>query len=450
MMIFRMIIMLAKDYSVKLKLVITLILFVNIIISGCTEDLGSKQPKTQENKSVIMPVTPSEQTPAPIEIVLFPSTPYLHEVQAVYSLGDFTFKEVSAFGRNSVANIETKDLDGDGDIDLILASEESNSIIQVYENLGDAIFRNSGNTFDFQSPDERHWNFGITVADFNGDLLPDIATADAWAGLNVYINYGQLRFARSQNYIFEGMDEVKGIASEDIDFDGDIDIILGDHNGDNRGDRILFNDGSGKMVDSGQSIGWDITWDVFIIDVDRDGDFDYISVNRYALEPSRVHFNNGTGFFKEVYDIPNAFDDSMDIKCFTNNNYTYCFIANSEYKNKRQNRILIFDESGDLKINKGFGRIGAETKGLCLVDMNLDGTLDLITGNYNGDSLVYLSKPEENGLLNFDESTPLFSIPKTTFIGCNDFNGDGLIDLIIGVNPVNENVKEKYYLLLQE
>ena len=442
--------MLAINYSVKLKLLLTLILFVNIIISGCTEDLAGEQLKIQENESIIMSVTPFEETQTPIEIVVFPSMPYQHEVQAVYSLEDFTFKEVSSFGRYSIANIETNDLDGDGDIDLILASEESNSIIQVYENLGDAVFRNSGNTFDFQSPDERHWNFGITVADFNGDSLSDIATADAWAGLNVYINYGQLRFARSQNYTFEGMGEVKGIVSDDIDFDGDIDIILGDHNGDSRGDRIFFNDGSGGMVDSGQSIGWDLTWDVFSIDVDRDGDIDYISVNRYALEPSRVHFNNGTGFFKEVYDIPNAFDDSMDIKCFANKNYTYCFIANSEHDNKRQNRILIFDESGNLKINKGFGPIGAETKGLSLVDLNLDGTLDLITGNYNGDSLVYLSGYEENGFLNFDESIPIFSIPKTTFIGCDDFNGDGLFDIIVGVNPADENVKEKYYLLLQE
>lgn len=358
------------------------------------------------------------------------------------------------FGRYNVSSILPADLDGDGDLDLVLASEENNSIIQVYENLGDGVFRNSGCTFAFQSPDERHWNFGITVADFNGDGLPDIATADAWAGLNVYFNYGGFRFAQVQNYTFEGMGEVKGIASADLNNDGYIDIILGDHNGTNRGDRILFNDGTGRMVDSGQSIGWDITWDVFATDINRDGAIDYVSVNRYGHEPSRVHLNNGRGFFETTYDIPDAFDDSMDVKCLAYGNYTYCFIANSEGKNKRQNRILVFDDAGKLIDDRRFGQVGAETKDMCLVDLNSDGLPDLVTANYNGPSMVYLSYLESNGLLSFEKSMPLFSIDRTTSIGCGDFNGDGLIDFIVGtgqdtVNPVLSEPTGEYYLLLQ-
>ena len=177
------------------------------------------------------------------------------------------FRNHGPFGRYAVASIEPADLDGDSDVDLILASEENNSIIQVYENLGGAEFRNSGTVFEFESPDSRHWNFGITVADFNGDGRSDIATADAWAGMNIYFNKGNLDFDLSQNYTFPGMGEVKGIDSADLDKDGDMDIILGDHNGESRGDRVLFNNGLGWMIDSEQSIGWDITWDVFAIDL---------------------------------------------------------------------------------------------------------------------------------------------------------------------------------------
>jgi hypothetical protein len=359
------------------------------------------------------------------------------------------FQEVSAFGRYEVASIESADLDGDGDLDLIVASEENNSIIQVYENLGNGVFRNSGNTFAFQSPDQRHWNFGIVVADFSGDGRPDIATADAWAGMNVYFNRGGLRFEWVQNFTFPGMGEVKGIAAADLNRDGFIDIILGDHNGDSRGDRVLFNDGTGRLIDSGQSIGWDITWDVFAIDINRDGAPDYISINRYAYEPTRVHLNDGKGFFTKTFDIPNALDDSFDIKCFVLGDYAYCFIGNSEDHRGRLNRFLIFDKTGALITNKGFGELDAGTTCMCIVDLNSDGKLELVAGNYNGNSLAYFFQPDAIGILDFAGSIRLFAIPTTSAIGCGDLNGDGLIDLVIGLQD-NQNAIREYHVLLQQ
>ncbi len=380
-----------------------------------------------------------------------PSEPYHHTDGAIYSNDVFTVREVSAFGSYTVANIETADLDSDGDVDLILASEENNSIIQVYENLGDAVFRNSGTVFPFQSPDERHWNFGIAVQDFNGDSLPDIATADAWAGLNIYFNCGQLRFALAQNYTFEGMGEVKGIATADFDNDGDMDIVLGDHNGDSRGDRILLNDGSGKMIDSGQSIGWDITWDVFAIDINRDGATDYISVNSYGYEPTRIHFNNGAGVFDITSDIPDTFDDSYDVKCIANDDYTYCFIANSEGQDKRQNRMFVFDKTGELTDDRHFGEVGAETKDLRLVDINKDGLFDLVTANLHTGAVSYISSFDELGVLELREVL-IFHIPEMTAIACEDFNADGRYDFVVGTaisDPMARGTNQ-YLLLIQD
>lgn len=447
------------------------ILMSIFVFASCTQS-PTQAPETGQDKmvpqaeaptqnpepastSIETPPTNESLSPTPIEtqtsvvITVSPSAPYLHSMGEVYSLGNMIFQEVSAFGHYVVSSIEIADLDSDGDMDLILASEENDSIIQVYENLGEAVFRNSGNTFAFQSPDKRHWNFGITVADFNGDGSLDIATADAWAGINIYFNYGDLRFNQVQNFTFEGMGEVKGIASADLDNDGDVDIILGDHNGENRGDRILLNNGYGKMIDSGQSIGWDITWDVFITDINRDGALDYISVNRYAHEPGRVHLNDGKGFFNKTYDIPDSVDDSYDIKGFTEGGYTYLFIANSENERGRQNRFLVFDKAGNLIVNEGFGQLGSETKSLYLVDLDSDGTLDLVSGNYNGDTVAYFFKMDANGLLDFDKNLSLFSIQTTSSIGCADLNGDGLIDFIVGIEDRNGDFCQ-YYLLLQK
>jgi hypothetical protein len=433
--------------------------FISVaLLASCTSTPTQVNPATITNDNAHTPAPTLTEFPLPTPsptlgvISLSPSAPYTLTANPLPILGKFHFEEVSSFGYYAIPTVFPEDLDKDGDTDLILASEENDSIIQVYENLGNAVFRNTGDVFPYQSPDDRHWNFGITVADFNEDSLPDIATADAWAGMNIYFNMGNLRFAWSQNFVFPGMGEVKGIASADLNHDGHIDIILGDHNGDSRGDRILFNDGKGHMEDSNQSINWDITWDVFAIDINRDGAPDYISVNRYAETPTRLNFNNGSGIFDNTIDVPDSLDDSADVKCFSQGAYAYCFIANGQGFTEsgvgkgRQNRELVFDNTGALILDKKFGRINAETKDFCIVDINSDGNPDLIAGNHNEDSYAYLASASQNGMLNFDEVVSLFAFTTTSAIGCADFNGDGVIDIVVGVN--GEEIMTHYQLLL--
>jgi len=412
--------------------------------SPSEETLSSAPTKTR------LPLPTS--SPTIIAISHSPSAPYALTAEPLPILGKFRFQKASSFGNYVIPAVLPADLDNDGDMDLILASEENDSIIQVYENLGEAVFRNTGDVLPFQSPENRHWNFGITVADFNEDGLPDIATADAWAGMNLYDNMGGLRFAWSQNYVFPGMGEVKGIASADLNHDGHMDIILGVHNGSSMGDRILFNDGTGNLVDTNQAINRDITMDVFAIDLNQDGAPDYISVSRYAESPARLNFNNGAGIFEHTIDVPDSLDDSYKIKCFLHSGHTYCFIVNSEgstetgVRKGRQNRELVFDKTGALILDKKFGRIGAETKDLCIVDINSDGNPDLIAGNYFGESYAYLASLSSSDLLNFDEVVPLFAIPRTGQIGCADFNEDGAIDMVVGVS--SEEIMTRYQLLL--
>lgn len=85
-------------------------------------------------------------------------------------------------------SIALGDLNIDGYLDLVIASNESNTIIQAYLNNGEGYFEKLNYNFPISSDSNPLWNFGIVLKDFNGDGFLDIATADAWRGVNVYLN----------------------------------------------------------------------------------------------------------------------------------------------------------------------------------------------------------------------------------------------------------------------
>jgi hypothetical protein len=170
---------------------------------------------------------------------------------------------------DDVASIACGDVNKDGFVDLVLASGEKGTIIQLYLNDGHGKFSKTDNIFPISPSENPKWNFGIVLRDFNRDGLLDIATADAWRGVNVYRNEGAGRFKRSQVILVPAVNEVKGIDAADVDHDGDDDIVFGGHNGiPDRGDRIFLNDGTGLFIDSGQRLGSDVTWDTIFGDMD--------------------------------------------------------------------------------------------------------------------------------------------------------------------------------------
>ena len=392
--------------------------FLVVIITGCS----NSTPEVNEP----VYVDPGESYP-----LVFEDLPIL---------GPYPFARVAAFGNAQCASIYVSDLDNDGDDDLVLSSEENNSINQVYENTGGGVFRNTGDVLEFNDTGNPKLNFGLAVGDLNGDRLNDIAAADAWAGMNIYLNRGNLRFAWSQVYSFRGMLELKGVGIADLNKDGFADVVVGSHNGDNRGDRVLLNDGQGNLIDTRQSLNADVTWDIAMVDVNQDGASDFISVNRYAESAQKLNLNNGEGRFLPPVLLPDSVDDSADIKCFTQGSYSYCFVANSwgfskegDYLGRdRYNREFVFNEKGELVQDISFGEPYAETKDFCLVDFNGDGNLDLVSGNANGPVVMNLSTPSEDGLLLFGPDIPLFQIGHVSAIGCADFNGDGLVDFVVG------------------
>ena len=335
---------------------------------------------------------------------------------------------------NGVASIACGDMNNDGNADLVLTSGEMGTIIQLYLNDGKGNFTRTDDVFPVTENSNPLWNFGIVLDDFNRDGWLDIATADAWRGVNIYLNLEGQEFIWAQAILVPEVNEVKGIDAGDVDGDGDDDIVFGGHNGiPDRADRIYLNDGYGRFSDSGQRIGYDVTWDTVLADVDSDGSLDYLSVNRYREQAAKIHYNNGKGVFDKTIGIPTTqADDSYDIKLADVNmdGLLDIVIANSVGE-RNGTTSKIFINRGNLTfelINAELGEPGCETKGIEVVDIDNDGYCDIILGNYNIANMIY----QNDGTGEFMKSGVEIPTYQTTAIAAADVNNDGFVDVIVG------------------
>jgi hypothetical protein len=330
------------------------------------------------------------------------------------------------------------DVDGDGDLDILIASEFRPNILLVNDGAGRFV-----NESDTRIPRLRHDSEDIAVADFDRDGDVDVVIVSEDDQVNeLYLNDGHGRFADGSAMLpVAGVSNA--VAAADLDQDGDVDIVIG-NNGQN---VFLANDGSGNFADeTGARLprAADITQDVELGDCDGDGDLDLLLGNEDA---NRLLLNDGAGRFAE------AGAARLPLR--------------SEVEETREAEFGDADGDGDLDIvfaNVGFFQNGAlvanrllVNDGACaftdetdtrlpahgdhtvdaeFVDLDGDGDLDLVmatTGplplNRPRPARAYLN----DGAGRFTDATRSVLPPTASVIGFDveaaDFDGDGRLDL---------------------
>ena len=131
--------------------------------------------------------------------------------------------------------------------------------------------------------------------DGDGDLDAVVANGRHWAQQNfVFLNDGT-GFFRTARRLGEELATSYRAALADFDGDGDLDVAVGN----DRARKSLFtNDGDGHFSLSGTFGRDDVaTRNIVIADVNGDGAPDILVTNRGA--PNAVYFNDGTGGFEE-------------------------------------------------------------------------------------------------------------------------------------------------------
>jgi hypothetical protein len=285
-------------------------------------------------------------------------------------------------------DIGVADLDGDGDPDVVVVSEDDR-VNEMYFNLGDGTFSDEGSRWPVDGTSN-----AVVVGDVDRDGDSDLLVGNN--GQNVLLlNSGSGRFSdRTATHLPAIEDVTQDLELGDVDGDGDLDVLVGNEDR----NRLLINDGRGRFTDESESRlpvrGQEETREADFGDVDGDGDLDIVFANtqffvQQAVRQNRLLINDGTGYFV----------DETDMR---------------------------LPRDGDLTVDVDF------------VDLDEDGDLDLVLGNSmregtSGNTIgerfaAYLN--DGAGVFTLVRWVLPRSIVGNGFdIEAADFNGDGRIDL---------------------
>lgn len=325
--------------------------------------------------------------------------------------------------------------------------------------------------------------FGVAVADFNEDGLPDLAVSFAGDDhISLLLGTKDGGFVQGQKWFVGPVS--RGMVATDVNQDGHVDLVVasvhsgmavvflgdghggarvvsapaglapfnvavGDLNGDGNPDivvanesntsallgkgvvSVLLGDGSGAFTASKPLTAGSFPADVQAADLDGDGKLDLAVVNWDSHDVS-LFFGNGDGTFRSVprlpYDGPPAYS-----------------IALAKLHHDALPDIVVGDVIGRVHVlhNDGGGHFspqrllgaGAGLRCVIVADVNGDGLPDIVTANVaDGTVTIRIAKPEGG-------FAPAHNIPvgvKPRVVAAADLNHDGKLDLVVTNSGTNE------------
>ena len=190
-------------------------------------------------------------------------------------------------GNNESSAVALGDLDGDGDLDAVVANSNVNGANSNMQPFNRVWINDGAGQFTLGNSLGTARTLDITIGDVDNDGDLDIFAANYSTNSpsQVWLNQGDGTFQRGAQ--LERL--IRRIELADLDSDGDLDM-LGDG-------AIYLNDGSGTFV-LGFALSTPLGGTHALGDLDGDGDLD-IYAQSSATDPDSVWFNDGSGQFAQ-------------------------------------------------------------------------------------------------------------------------------------------------------
>ncbi|QQS30070.1 MAG: VCBS repeat-containing protein [Sphingobacteriales bacterium] len=392
----------------------------------------------------------------------------------VYSQTTFVYEEVIVQSETaSATSVYLADLDGDGDLDILSASQDDNKIAW-YENDG------SGN-FGTQKiiSVAAHRAHAVYAADLDGDGDTDVLSA-SWSDNKIawYENDGAGNFG-AQQIITTTAGGARSVYAADLDGDGDMDVLSAS----SQDDKIAWyeNDGAGGFgTQQIISTTADYAISVYAADLDSDGDMDVLSASQNDNKIAWYE-NDGAGNFgaqqiistvadgaRSVYAADLDGDGDIDVLSASFNDDKLAWYENDGFGNFGIQQIIFnspgypqgiyaayaadLDGDGDLDIistalsekkiawqeNDGTGNFGqqqiistsAHTPiSVYAADVDGDGDMDVLSASQYDDKIAWYEN-DGNGIFGIQQLISISATTSARSVYTADLDGDGDLDVL--------------------
>ncbi|MDQ4123047.1 MAG: FG-GAP-like repeat-containing protein [Acidobacteriota bacterium] len=354
--------------------------------------------------------------------------------------------EAAPGSRRYSAAVALRDLDNDGDVDLMggglfPSGSVDNGAISIRRNNGSGIFGNS-EIYKFDNFVDRPQK--LTTADINRDGFADVLgaspTGRATDGFVVLLSNGTGGFQPAKRY--EASQQTYDVAAADVDLDNDLDVLTVAKSS----AAMTVYKNSGNAVFSGvpnYKIG-DLTDGLDYGDIDRDGDLDIVASNDYVIprNPGDIYVlkNNGDGTFAAALVYKSSRNMAgVKLRDLNGDGAVDILLASDP-------RITPYDFGVMLNLGNGtFAPLVITPVNACAAgsidafDLDNDGDLDVTMTEEGGcvggvGNRVFVFR--NNGAAQFTLATFMQSGGGPNGIGGADLNGDGRIDLLTGSTAI--------------
>ena len=310
----------------------------------------------------------------------------------LFSQVSFNAANISTSAAEAIS-VFAADMDGDGDMDIVSASVDDNTIAWYENDLEEMWMSDGKRSYSFTSLDiatTAEGAYSVFVADMDGDGDMDIVSASyaddtiAW-----YENDGAKNPTFTAADIATSAEGASSVFAADMDNDGDMDIVsasFGDH-------TIAWyeNDGAANPSWAAADIATNATGaaSVFAADMDNDGDMDIVSAsdeddtiawyeNDGAADPSFSAANIATSAdgAQSVFVADIDGDGDMDI------------VSASE----DDNTIAWYENDGAADPTWSAADIATSADGarsVFVADMDNDGDMDIVSASFDDDAIAW-------------------------------------------------------------
>lgn len=340
-------------------------------------------------------------------------------------------------GKSDGGGVVVDDLDGDGDLDIVL-SYQGESQLWVFRRNGDHFEATAVPAVDPYLP---------SLGDVNGDGRRDLLLGSSKPAY--YLNLGDT-FAAPVTLLDMGFGEVRELAAGDLDGDGDVDLFAtassrSEDNPADSQDHVLWNEG-GAFRDEALPLPQAAakSYDSILVDADQDGDPDVYQANdAFDDWPGNSYYRNDGGTLVDA-----------GAECFCAARFPAMGVTAGDYDADGWPDLYVAGEGRNYLLSGGPGAVFVDTTqamdadptrsnfqmawGAAFLDYDNDGSMDIAVGS--GDFATWEAKGTGDVPLNllrregdaFTDVTAAVGLPDGVWRALvpADFNHDGVLDLL--------------------